>query len=99
MTPRPASHTHEAELLSMLAHPTRLQILELLRGKELCVCDLQAALKQRQACVSQHLMALREAGLVTCRKAGLRVYYRLSDTRLPELLDKIEAVVQSGEKV
>lgn len=83
----------------MLAHPTRLQILELLRGKELCVCDLQAALKQRQACVSQHLMVLREAGIVTCRKAGLRVYYRISATRLPELLDKIEAVVQSGKKV
>ncbi len=98
MTPLPACHTHEAKLLSMLAHPTRLQILELLRGKEMCVCDLQAVLRQRQACVSQHLMVLREAGLVTCRKAGLRVYYRIGDTRLPELLDKIEAVVQSGEK-
>jgi ArsR family transcriptional regulator len=98
MTRLPARHIHEAEFLSTLAHPLRLQILELLRGGEMCVCDLQAALKQRQACVSQHLMALREAGVVTCRKAGLRVYYQIGDARLPELLDNIEAVVLPGER-
>ena len=43
---------------------------------------MQAALSQRQAYVSQHLMALREAGIVTCRKDGLRVYYQLSDPRI-----------------
>jgi DNA-binding transcriptional ArsR family regulator len=52
------------------------------------------ALKQRQAYVSQHLMALREAGIVTCRKDGLRVYYQLSDSRLLRVLDQVHAVSQ-----
>ena len=84
----------EARLLALLAHPIRLQILELLRHGEVCVCDMQAALKQRQAYISQHLMALREAGLVTCRKEGLRVYYQLSEPRILRVLDQVHAVSQ-----
>jgi len=84
----------EARLLALLAHPIRLQIVELLRHGEVCVCDMQAALNQRQAYVSQHLMALREAGLVTCRKDGLRVYYRLSDPRILRVLDQVRAMNQ-----
>jgi len=84
----------DAELLGTLAHPIRLQILELLRNEERCVCDLQAALCQRQACISQHLMALREVGLVICRKEGLRVYYQLSDPRLLSVLADVRAICQ-----
>ena len=91
---RPAFET-EARLLALLAHPMRLQILELLRHGEVCVCDMQAALGRRQAYISQHLMALREAGLVTCRKEGLRVYYRLSEPRILRVLDQVHAVNQS----
>ena len=90
---RPAFET-EARLLALLAHPMRLQILELLRHGEVCVCDMQAALSQRQAYVSQHLMALREAGIVTCRKDGLHVYYQLSDPRILRVLDQVRAVSQ-----
>ncbi len=82
----------EAHLLALLAHPTRLQIVALLRQGEMCVCSMQAVLNQRQAYVSQHLMALREAGLVTCRKDGLRVYYQLSEPRLLHILDQVQAV-------
>jgi ArsR family transcriptional regulator len=84
----------EARLLALLAHPIRLQIVELLRHGEVCVCDMQAALGQRQAYVSQHLMALREAGIATCRKDGLRVYYQLSDPRILRVLDQVRAVSQ-----
>ncbi len=82
----------EARLLALLAHPIRLQIVELLRQGEVCVCDMQAALGQRQAYVSQHLMALREAGIVSCRKDGLRVYYQLSDPRVLGVLDQVQVV-------
>ena len=84
----------EASFLALLAHPIRLQIVELLRGGEVCVCDMQVALCQRQAYVSQHLMALREAGIVTCRKDGLRVYYQLSDPRILRVLEQVHAVSQ-----
>ena len=63
----------QARALSALANPARLEILGLLRDGEACVCHIQAVLGQRQAFVSQHLNVLRQAGLVTSRKDGLRV--------------------------
>ena len=48
-------YTLEAETLQALAHPARLEILELLRDGEACVCHIQAMLDQRQAYISQHL--------------------------------------------
>jgi ArsR family transcriptional regulator len=57
---------------------TRLRILNLLQGKEeLCVCDIIRVIEAPQAKVSRHLAYLRRAGLVSGRKEGLWVYYRL----------------------
>ena len=95
MPSAPLAFETEARLLALLAHPIRLQIVDLLRHGEVCVCGMQAALRQRQAYVSQHLMALREAGLVTCHKDGLRVYYQLSDPRILRVLDQVQAVNQT----
>lgn len=69
-----------------LAHPVRLQILDLLRSSDACVCHMETALGKRQAYISQQLMVLREAGLVDSRKEGLQVFYRLSDRVTEELL-------------
>ncbi len=76
-------------LLKALAHPARLRILNALRDDEECVCHLTALLKQRQAYVSQHLMFLREAGLIEDRKEGLRVYYHITDPRIFQVLDLV----------
>jgi ArsR family transcriptional regulator len=57
---------------------TRLRILNLLRGGELCVCDLIDVLGVPQAKVSRHLAYLRRAGLVHVRKDGLWSYYTLT---------------------
>ena len=76
----------QAELLKVLAHPTRLYILEILSQGEACVYHLTAIIGRRQANVSQHLMALREAGLVRDRRDGVLVYYRLADQRIPEII-------------
>jgi ArsR family transcriptional regulator len=51
------------------------------------VCHIEAVIGRRQAYVSQQLMALREAGLVEARQDGLRVYYRLADPLVADLLD------------
>ena len=51
--------------LKAMAHPVRLQILDMLRGgDEVCVCHMEAALRRRQAYISQQLMVLRDANLV-----------------------------------
>ena len=74
----------QSELLKALAHPVRLRILEILAQEESCVCHLTTILDQRQPYVSQHLMLLREVGLVLDRKEGAIVYYRLVDKRVME---------------
>ena len=61
-----------------VADPTRLRILNLLRGGERCVCELVDALRIPQPKTSRHLAYLRRAGLVSVRKQGLWAYYKLS---------------------
>ncbi|MGQ9888259.1 MAG: ArsR/SmtB family transcription factor [Aggregatilineales bacterium] len=75
-----------ASKLKAMAHPVRLQILDLLRGGEICVCHIERALERRQAYISQQLMIMRDANLVTSRKDGLQAYYRLADERIVDLL-------------
>ncbi len=67
-----------ARLFKSLADETRLRILALLTGGELCVCDLMAALALPQSTVSRHLATLRHAGLVEDRRLGVWMYYRLT---------------------
>lgn len=77
-----------AELFQTLAAPARVAILIAIGRGESCVCHLEAILGLRQATLSQHLMALRKAGLLQDRKAGRYVYYSL---RHPALLDLLKS--------
>lgn len=60
---------------------TRLRILNLLLGGELCVCDIVSTLRVPQPTASRHLAYLRRAGLVEARKEGLWHFYRLAPAR------------------
>jgi DNA-binding transcriptional ArsR family regulator len=62
-----------------LAHPARLRILAMLRGGELCVCQITAVLGLAASTVSAHLAELRRAGLVDEQKDGRWVRYRLRE--------------------
>lgn len=84
-----------AKVLKALAHPSRLRLLNALRDDEECVCHLTALLRQRQAYVSQQLMFLRRAGLIADRKEGLRVYYRVKDPRVFEVLAAANALASA----
>ena len=77
-----------ADLLRTLGQPERLKILLAIGQQEACVCHLEAALSLRQAYISQHLMALRQAGLVTARRDGRNIYYRLEDPSLLSFIRK-----------
>ena len=85
------------QLLKTLAHPARLQILNALREGEECVCHLTALLHQRQAYVSQQLMFVRQTGIIEDRKDGLRVYYRVKDQRVFDVLDALNALVGAND--
>ncbi|NJN48843.1 MAG: winged helix-turn-helix transcriptional regulator, partial [Alkalinema sp. RL_2_19] len=61
-----------------LSDPLRLQVLDLLREKECCVCDLCEMLDVSQSKLSFHLKSLKEAQLVLTRQEGRWIYYRLN---------------------
>ena len=70
-------------LFKALADATRLRIVRLLMAGEVCVCDLHDTLKIPQAKASRHLAYLRRAGLVTTRREGLWIHYRLATSADP----------------
>jgi ArsR family transcriptional regulator, arsenate/arsenite/antimonite-responsive transcriptional repressor len=74
-------------LFHALSDATRLSILEMLRGGERCVCELQDELDAAQSRLSFHLRVLREAGLVADRKEGRWSYYRIVPHALTEVHD------------
>lgn len=61
-----------------LSDPLRIQVLELLRSQELCVCDLCEYLGVTQSKLSFHLKTLKKAGLVHARAEGRWIYYSLN---------------------
>lgn len=67
-----------AKMLQALSHPVRLQILDILSRSPACVCDLVFQTRQRQAYISQHLMLLREAGMVRSTRLGVKNQYELA---------------------
>ena len=69
-----------ATLFQALGDPTRLRIIGLLLGGEVCVCDIHESLRITQPKASRHLAYLRRAGLVETRREGLWVHYRLAET-------------------
>jgi ArsR family transcriptional regulator len=70
-------------LFRLLSEPTRLRITALLAGKgELCVCEFTRTLGESQPKVSRHLALMREEGLVTARRQGTWMHYRI-DPALP----------------
>lgn len=81
-----ASHRTEraVELFHALSDETRLQIIELLRKGERCVCELTDSLDAAQSRLSFHLRVLRDAGIVRDRKNGRWVYYELDGDAFEE---------------
>jgi DNA-binding transcriptional ArsR family regulator len=75
-----------AEPLESIASPQRVAILLAIGQGEACVCHLETALGWRQAYISQHLMALRKAGILEDRREGRYVFYRLKNAAYLELV-------------
>lgn len=75
-----------SNLFKMIGQPTRLKIMLVIGSGEACVCHIEAVLGIRQATISQHLMVLRDADLLTTKRDGRNIFYRLTK---PELFDAI----------
>ncbi len=87
------------KLARLLGNPVRLRILLALREKPRCVTELMKVTGRSQANVSQHLMVLRAAGMVTADREGMRVVYRLRDRRIDDLLDRIVQLAAAFEEL
>lgn len=85
-----------ARVFKALGNPTRLGILrETMRGG-MCVSDLQDELERSQPNISQHLAVLRDRGLVVSEREGNRVWYRLADPRIRQLLELASEIFGIG---
>jgi ArsR family transcriptional regulator, virulence genes transcriptional regulator len=82
-----------ASICHTLANPKRLEIIDKLRAGELSVTELVKALKISQSNLSQHLSVMRQRGIVTTRREGLNVFYRLSNSKITQACDLMRQVL------
>jgi ArsR family transcriptional regulator len=82
-------------LFAALADPTRLRLLNLIAGSEVCVCYLVEILRQSQPKISRHLAYLRKAGVVCARREGKWMHYRLERPADPAASSVLDAVLAS----
>ena len=79
-----SDHARAARLFHALSDEIRLEVIELLREGERCVCDLTEALDIAQPRLSWHLKALKDAGLLSDRREGRWIYYTLERDAIEE---------------
>jgi DNA-binding transcriptional ArsR family regulator len=77
---------HVAEVMKAVAHPVRLQIIELLEKREMCVGDIVEAVGGKQAITSQQLNMMRDKGVLSSRRDGNKVFYRIENKNVIKLL-------------
>jgi DNA-binding transcriptional ArsR family regulator len=88
----------KAEVLKALAQPTRLKILECLRGGERCICEIIPAVSGEQSNISRHISLMQKSHLVSTRKDGVKVMVKIRDPRIFEILDKVNLVLRTQMK-
>ena len=90
--------THAAEVLKAVAHPIRLQIVEVLQDGERCVGQIAETLGEKQAITSQQLNIMKSKGVVACRRDGAKIYYRLENENVIRVLDCVYNHCQAGKR-
>lgn len=84
----------QAEIAKAIAHPLRLAIVDFLRDGEQCVCDIAEHIGAERSNVSRHLSVMVNAGVLDCRKEGLKVIYRLKCVCILDFFSCITGVLK-----
>ncbi|MFZ0034152.1 MAG: metalloregulator ArsR/SmtB family transcription factor [Sedimentisphaerales bacterium] len=84
----------QAEIAKAISHPLRIAILDFLKNKEQCVCDIAEHIGSEQSNVSRHLSVMVGAGVLDCRKEGLKVIYRLKCSCILDFFSCITGVLK-----
>lgn len=82
-----------AQMCRVFTSPKRLEILNLLRNKDLCVGELSKLADMRQSNLSQHLSILREKGIVKTNREGTTIYYSLANPKILKAFDIIREML------
>src|SRR3972149_9778319 len=93
---RPAEkliYSYHAELCKVFSHPTRLQIINILRGDEKTVSDMASRLGVSIGNLSQHLSMMRERRILKARKVGNRVYYGVANPKMLKAFDLLREIL------
>jgi len=86
--------SEQSRFLRCIGEPTRLRILKLLAGGDKCVGEIVEILNKEQSLISHHLRALKECNIVVARQDAQKIYYRLVDPRLAELVLTSESIMK-----
>jgi ArsR family transcriptional regulator len=90
--------SHAAEVLKAVAHPIRLQVVELLEAGEMCVGQISEALDEKQAITSQQLNTMKDRGILASRREGTKVFYRLENRNVTQVLNCVYNHCQKGKR-
>ena len=88
----------KAEIVQAAGHPIRLAIIDFLKDGEQCVCDIAAHVGAQRSNVSRHLAVMLNAGIVDCRKDGLKMIYSLKTPCILNFLSCVTDVLRDQVK-
>jgi DNA-binding transcriptional ArsR family regulator len=89
----------QAGIAKAVAHPLRVAVIDFLKDGERCVCDIAEQVGSERSNISRHLAVMVHAGVLTCRKDGLKVFYSLKTPCIAQCLSCITRVVKQQAKV
>lgn len=88
----------QAAIARAVAHPLRLAVLDFLQDREKCVCDIAEHVGAERSNISRHLAVMVHAGVLSCRKEGLKVFYTLRTPCVAEFLACVVRVLKHQAK-
>lgn len=91
--------TQAAEVLKAVAHPLRLQIVEVLQDGERSVGDIVEAVGEKQSVTSQQLNMMKDRGVLASRREGTKVFYRILNPHVIHVLDCVYNHCETQRKV
>jgi ArsR family transcriptional regulator len=88
----------QAEIAKAVAHPLRIAVIDFLQEGEKCVCEIAEHIGSERSNVSRHLALMVHAGVLSCRKDGLKVFYTLRTPCAAEFLSCVVRVLRQQAK-
>ncbi len=96
MNSSPRLYELQAELISAIAHPVRVAIVDLLKDGEVCVCEIAERIGAERSNTSRHLAVMLRAGVLKTRKEGLQVFYSLRTRCVVQFLKCATRAIEEG---